>query len=340
FVVHTHADAILGITNTPHAAEWTARAFGDAACFVPYVRPGFTLAKVIDAALARQPAARCVVMEKHGLTTWGETAREAYEATIELCARAEAFLRQHARTPHPFGAERVAPLPPDQRRRVYLALAPALRQLATAPLPPAPDGAPAPEASSGAVAGQRPLYRVLRFDDSPDVLEFVSGVEAERLAATGPATPDHMLHTKLRPLYVPWDDPTDVAAAERALRAAWDRYAAEYSEYVRRGGRSGGLQEAAGGRVPPALLAEAALPRPRVVLLPGVGMVTLGRDARAATIAADIYHHAIWVMRAAEGLDRYQSLERADAFDIEFWPLELYKLTLAPPPAELAGRIA
>jgi rhamnose utilization protein RhaD (predicted bifunctional aldolase and dehydrogenase)/NAD(P)-dependent dehydrogenase (short-subunit alcohol dehydrogenase family) len=338
FVVHTHADAILGITNTPHAAEWTAAAFGEAACFVPYVRPGFTLAKVIDAALAQQPAARCVVMEKHGLTTWGETAREAYEATIEVCARAEEFLRRRARTPQPFGGTRVAPLSAAERRRVYVALAPVLRHLATAPLGPAADGPPTPEPPDP--AGARPLYRVLRFDDSPDVLEFVGAAAAERLAAVGPATPDHMLHTKLRPLYVPWDDPTDLGAAERALRAAWERYAVEYSEYVRQGGRSGGLQEAAGGRVPPALLAEAALPRPRVVLLPGVGMVTIGRDARAATIAADIYHHAIWVMRAAEGLDQYQSLERPDAFDIEFWPLELYKLTLAPPPAELAGRIA
>ncbi len=332
YVVHTHADAILGLTNTPNGLRWVAEALGDAACYVPYVRPGFDLAKTIDAALAAHPGARYVVMEKHGLTTWGDTAREAYEATIAVCSRAEAFLREHARAPRPFGAERVPPLPPAERRRLYVALAPTLRRLATAPLEAQGDGTPG--------AAPRRLYRVMRFEDTDDVLEFVGSEKAAALAAVGPATPDHMIHTKLRPLYVPWETPTDLAAAEAALHRAWEQYAAEYTAYVEQGGRTGGLAEAAGGRVPAPLLAEAAAPRPRVVLLPGVGMVTLGKDARAAAITADIYHHAIWVMRAAEGLDAYASLERPDAFDIEFWPLELYKLTLAPPEGELARRVA
>jgi rhamnose utilization protein RhaD (predicted bifunctional aldolase and dehydrogenase)/NAD(P)-dependent dehydrogenase (short-subunit alcohol dehydrogenase family) len=350
YVVHTHADAILGITNTPHGRRWVEDAFEGAACFIPYVRPGFDLAKAIDAALAAQPDAQYVVMEKHGLTTWGDTARAAYEATIAVCSRAEQFLRAHARTPEPFGATRVPPLAPAERRRVYVALAPALRQLATAPLDAGEGGQESGDrgrdAEGPSTASQRPtpatqpLYRALRFDDGDDVLEFVGSAMAEALAAVGPATPDHMIHTKLRPLYVPWDAPADLAAAEAALRRAWEVYAADYTAYVEAGGRSGGLEAAAGGRVPPALLAEAAAPRPRVVLLPGVGMVTIGKDARAAGITADIYHHAIGVMRAAEALDAYASLERPDAFDIEFWPLELYKLTLAPPEGELARRVA
>src|SRR5579883_2971220 len=354
YVVHTHADAILAITNTPHGRQWTEEAFEGAACFIPYVRPGFDLAKAIDAALAAQPDAQYVVMEKHGLTTWGETARAAYEATIAVCSRAEQFLRDRARTAEPFGATRVPALPPAERRRVYVALAPTLRQLATAPLAQGPGArgqGPEREAEArgqgpgGATSrpptpAPRPLHPVLRCDDADDVLEFVGSAKAEALAAVGPATPDHMLHTKLRPLYVPWETPGDPAAAAAALRRAWDAYAAEYTGYVEAGGRAGGLAEAAGGRVPPAVLAEAAAPRPRVVLLPGVGMVTIGKDARAAGITAHIYHHAIGVMRAAEALDAYASLERPDAFDVEFWPLELYKLTLAPPEGELARRVA
>ncbi len=354
YVVHTHADAILGLTNTPHARRWTEDAFGEEACFVPYVRPGFDLAKTIDAALAAQPRARYVVMEKHGLTTWGETAREAYEATIAVCDRAERFLAAHARTDQPFGAVRTAPLPAAERGRVYAAVAPTLRQLATAPLDenegrggagaaaadPARGGAGAAGSAPGGGPARAPLRRILRFDDGDDVLEFVCGEKAEHLATVGPATPDHTLHTKLRPLYVPWTTPTDLDEARAALRRAWDLYAVDYAGYVEAGGRSGGLAEAAAGRVPADVLAEAAAPRPRVVLLPGVGMVTLGKDARAARIAGDIYHHAIAVMRAAEGLDAYASLERPDAFDVEFWPLELYKLTLAPPEGELARRVA
>jgi rhamnose utilization protein RhaD (predicted bifunctional aldolase and dehydrogenase)/NAD(P)-dependent dehydrogenase (short-subunit alcohol dehydrogenase family) len=358
YVVHTHADAILAITNTPHGPRWSDEAFEGTACFIPYVRPGFDLAKAIDAALAAQPDAQYVVMEKHGLTTWGETARAAYEATIAVCDRAERFLRDHARTVTPFGAPRVPPLAPAERRRLYVALAPTLRQLATTPLDAgeggqgtgASEGAGTDPAlgpatrnvASGAPPGPAapPLYRALRFDDGDDVLEFVGSAKAEALAAVGPATPDHMLHTKLRPLYVPWDGPADLAAAEVTLRRAWDQYAAEYTAYLQAGGRGGGLEAAAGGRVPAAVLAEAAAPRPRVVLLPGVGMVTIGKDARAAGITADVYHHAIGVMRATEAMDAYASLERPDAFDVEFWPLELYKLTLAAPEGELARRVA
>jgi NAD(P)-dependent dehydrogenase (short-subunit alcohol dehydrogenase family) len=149
-----------------------------------------------------------------------------------------------------------------------------------------------------------------------------------------------MVHTKLRPLVVPWERPAAEPAAVAVVREAWQRYAADYQDYIAEGGRSGGLEEAAGGRVPADLLAEAAAPRPRVLLLPGLGMVTIGKDARAARITGDMYHHAIAVMRAAESLDRYESLDRPDAFDIEFWPLELYKLTLAPPEGELARRVA
>src|SRR5215210_1772729 len=207
YVVHTHADAILAITNTPRGSEWVEQAFQGAGCFVPYVRPGFDLAKAIDAALAAQPDARYVVMEKHGLTTWGATAREAYEATIAVCSRAEQFLQDHARTPEPFGAARVPPLPAAERRRVYLALAPVIRQLAMAPLEPAqgieergqglgedvgaPPGSPVPQPPAPV---PQPLYRALRFDDGDDVLEFVGSAKADALAAVGPATPDHMIH--------------------------------------------------------------------------------------------------------------------------------------------------
>src|SRR5262249_27573734 len=201
-----------------------------------------------------------------GSRTGGEAPREGYERPMAACARAEAFLVDRARTPRPFGAERVPPLPAEDRRRVYLAVAPVLRQLATAPLD---------ETGSGAR-----LYRALRFDDGPDVLDFAGSEKALALAAVGPATPDHLIHTKLRPLFAPWQAPTDMAAAEHTLRRAWDEYAVEYGDYVRQGGRSGGLEEAAGGRVPAAIVAEAAAPRPRVVLLPGIGMVTIGKDER------------------------------------------------------------
>jgi NAD(P)-dependent dehydrogenase (short-subunit alcohol dehydrogenase family) len=166
---------------------------------------------------------------------------------------------------------------------------------------------------------------LLRYDDSEDILRFVGAGEAAQLSQVGPATPDHLLNTKRLPLFVPTLDPTDPEAIVESMRRSLEDYRERYHLYVQRYIQA---------KIQP------LAPEPRVVLVPGLGMWTCGRDSRAALISGDIYHHTIGVMAAAESVGRYRSLDERDAFEAEYWPLELYKLTLQPPERPLARHIA
>jgi NAD(P)-dependent dehydrogenase (short-subunit alcohol dehydrogenase family) len=155
------------------------------------------------------------------------------------------------------------------------------------------------------------------------VTEFTSSADAGTLSQVGPATPDHTIYTKRLPCFVALDEARDPAGVWTAVERAVERFVRDDTAYVHGQGFTGALD-----------------PLPRVVLVPGLGMFTTGRDVRAAGIVNDIYRHTIAVMGNASAFGRYVSLSAKDAFDVEYWPLELYKLTLAPPERELARRIA
>ncbi len=301
-VIHTHADAIAALTNTDRGREVVRKVYGDAVVFIPYRRPGFRLSKEVAAAARDHPGARGVVLEKHGLITWGTTVKEAYLSTVEMVSRAEAEIAEASRGRRVFGAVRVAPLPEERRRHLAGVVAPILR---------------------GAVSRQK--RAILHFDDSDEVLEFVGSEAASTLSQIGPATPDHVLHTKRVPLFVSAPDLTDLPALTRVLSTGVNTYIRDYTAYVEAHRSEGDT------------LLD---PAPRVILIPGLGMFTTGKNTRAALIAADIYKHTMAVLRSASGLGRYASLTPAEVFGVEYWPLELYKLTLAPPEKELDRRIA
>jgi len=276
-VLHTHADAILAITNTRGREKTVRDCFGDAVVTVPYRRPGFRLSREVGDAF--RPDASGLILMNHGLITWGDSAQEAYERHIELVTRAEEFLNGVARSR---GLAVSRPLPP--------AKTPKPRDLATA--------------TRGSLGGP-----ILEFDGSDDVLRFLARDDAKRIAQVGAATPDHLLHTKRLPLWL--DD---------GLEAYVARYTKWYESYK----SDFGMLD----------------PRPRVVLAPGVGMWTAGKDARAARIVRDIYRHTMRIIEAAEAAGGYESLNDEDAFHAEYWPLELYKLTLLPKEKELASKVA
>jgi rhamnulose-1-phosphate aldolase/alcohol dehydrogenase len=319
-VIHTHADAIVGLTNNERGRAVVEELFGKETIWVPYRRPGFRLSKDVWAAIRARPEARAIVLEKHGLSTWGPTLKEAYLATLDLVTRAEERLREAARGRRVFGAPVVATPDADTRRRVARELAPVLR---------------------GILGRDRRV--VLRFDDAPDVLELVSAPEAARLTQVGPSTPDHTIYSKRLPCFVPLTDAASATAVIEATRTAVDRFVQEYTAYFEAHRHGELMQPGSGGAgagattLPVPRLTD---PYPRVVLLPGLGMFTSGKDARTAGIVADIYQHTAWVLRAASALAPYASLSARDAFNVEFWPLELYKLQMAPPEKELARRVA
>lgn len=299
-VIHSHADAICSLTNTDRGADAIAEALGDAVAIVPYRRPGFRLSQEVGEARAARPDLRGVVLMNHGLVTWADSVREAYDVHIDLVQRAEAYARTRAAGRKTFAA--VEPrLDGAARERAAAALAPVLRGLASAE-----------------------KRVVLRYDAGDDVLDFVASPRAAELSQVGPATPDHLLNTKRLPLLLDAPDPTDTDALAESARKAFAGYREQYVAYVERHNREG---------------YPLLDPYPRVILVPGLGMWTTGLDARRALIAGDIYHHTIGVMAAAEAVGSYRSLSEEDAFAAEYWPLELYKLSLLPPEQELARRV-
>ena len=299
-VIHTHADAIVSLTNNGRCADVLREVYGGDVVSLPYLRPGFPIARRVSEAVRANPKARAVLLEKHGTICWGDDVKAAYLATIELIGRAEEAIAHRAQGRARFGG--LAMPPSAERRRVAAAVAPRLR---------------------GLLGRDRRV--VMTFDDAPDVLEFVGSREAATLSQVGPATPDHTLYTKRLPCWAPVDDPADAAGVTAAVARAVDGFVETYGAYVRAHDATGGV------------LTD---PFPRVILVPGLGMFTAGKDRRAAGIVSDIYHHTISVLGAASSFGPYVSLTAQEAFDVEYWPLELYKLTLAPPEKDLARRVA
>ncbi|HUO63446.1 MAG TPA: bifunctional rhamnulose-1-phosphate aldolase/short-chain dehydrogenase [Terriglobales bacterium] len=300
-VIHTHADAIVSLTNNDRAAEVLRDVYGADVIALPYRRPGFLISREVAETFGRHPEAKALLLEKHGTICWGATVKEAYLSTVDLISRAEEAIAHRAKGRVRFGGVAVPAASPEERRQVALAVAPALR---------------------GLVGRDRRV--VMAFDDAPDVLEFASSKEAAALSTIGPATPDHTIYTKRLPCFVPAENPRDPAAVSVAIRAAVERFVVDYTAYFKAGNTEG------------AALTDAF---PRVVTVAGLGMFTTGKDRRTAGIVSDIYHHTISVLGAATSFGRYVSLSARDAFDVEYWPLELYKLSQAPPEKELARRI-
>jgi rhamnulose-1-phosphate aldolase/alcohol dehydrogenase len=298
-VVHTHADAIVSLTNNDRASQSLADVYGKDVIPLDYRRPGFRISRDVADAIRDHPDAKALVLARHGTICWGATVKEAYEATITLISRAEEAIRERRSGRRVFGPPRVRVLEAAERRATALVLAPKLR---------------------GRLGKTRRV--VLSFDDTQPVLEFVSSSEAPMVSQVGPATPDHTIFTKRLPCYVATEAVPDRLAAD--VDAGVEKFVAEYTRYFDAHRFDG---------------AELTDPLPRVVLVPGLGMFTAGKDKRTAGIVNDIYHHTIDVIGNASAFGRYASLSAKDAFDVEYWPLELYKLTLAPPEKELARRV-
>ena len=303
-VVHSHADAILSMTNTRSPQDVLTQVYGSDVAVVPYQRPGFRLSKAVAEAALKRPSVKGVVLLNHGLVTWGTTPKASYHTHIELVTQAEEFIRPQGSGKVLFGGTRVFPMEAEERRRVAAAVTPGLRSALTSP------------------GGERVL---LQFDDCGEVLDFVGSKQAQELAATGPVTPDHLLHTKRTPLVVEVSDPSHVGDLGCALEEGVNNYRKAYVEWFRRHAEG---------------TTEMLDSSPRVVLVPGLGMWVTGQDVTALSVVSEVYHHTINVMGGAQAVGEYASLSLQDAFDAEYWPQELYKLTLAHPEKELSRRVA
>ncbi|MBI1864979.1 MAG: class II aldolase/adducin family protein, partial [Nitrospirae bacterium] len=196
FTDHTHADAILSLTNQARGEAVVREVLGDGVICVPFIQPGFHLSKVTLEAYRKNPDARAIVLMKHGLITFGGTAKKSYDRTIEYVTRAEEFIARGLKTRNPFTPAGVPALPPDERRAIAAAIAPVLR---------------------GAVSKLK--RSILLYDDSPEVLEFVNSKELHALSQIGPATPDHVIRTKGLPLALRVSSVRNTAALKTEIAA-------------------------------------------------------------------------------------------------------------------------
>jgi rhamnulose-1-phosphate aldolase/alcohol dehydrogenase len=303
-VDHLHPDAGIALATAADGPALTKECFGDRVVWVPWRRPGFQLGLDIAAVHAKHPEAIGCVLGGHGITAWGADSAQCEANSLEIIATAQRFLDQRG-SAEPFGARIAAhePLPDTERRRRAAELAPLIRGLASTDRP-----------------------QVGHFTDRPEVLDFLAGQKHPALAALGTSCPDHFLRTKVRPLLLDLPPSAPVEDVVARLRELHEAYRAEYRAYYERHADADS----------PAMRGA----DPAIVLVPGVGMFSFGKDKQTARVAGEFYVNAINVMRGAESVSRYAPIDEAEKFRIEYWALEEAKLARMPAPKPLATRIA
>ncbi|WP_431924547.1 bifunctional aldolase/short-chain dehydrogenase [Amycolatopsis tucumanensis] len=303
-VDHLHPDSGIALATAADGPALTKECFGDRVVWVDWRRPGFQLGLDIAAVKKANPQAIGVILGGHGITAWGETSEECRRNSLEIIRTAEKFLAERG-SPEPFGAvvPGFEPLPEEERRKRAAALAPAIRGLAS--------------------TDQR---QVGHYNDSEVVLEFLSREKLQPLAALGTSCPDHFLRTKVRPLVVDLPATAPLEDVVARLKELHEAYREDYRAYYER------------HATPDSPAMRGA--DPAIVLVPGVGMFSFGKDKQTARVAGEFYVNAINVMRGAEAVSRYAPIPESEKFRIEYWALEEAKLQRMPKPKPLAGRVA
>ena len=282
-VDHVHADAICALTNNPEPERHVREALGPEVAVVPYLRPGFGLSRMV----AELAGAKAVVLAKHGLVTWGETDEESLGLTLDLVARAEAYLAERLPVAEPVQSPAFAA---EERRDLLLTL-------------------------RGRLSRDRRVVLVTDASQQP----FADRPDVETVATAGRATPDHILRIGARSAVV--RGAAEAGAVVDAFEANYRTYFARHADRL-----PSGL-----GMLPPL---------PKVILVPGLGAVAAGPDAKTARVNAEVAYRSHRV--TATVLDAFGAvawLSEEDVFDVDYWPLELRKLAGAPPPREFAGRV-
>ncbi|MCU1644072.1 MAG: pldh-t [Nocardia sp.] len=303
-VDHLHPDSGIALATAVDGEELTRKIFGDRVKWIPWRRPGFQLGLDIAAIHRRNPQAIGTILGGHGITAWGETSDEAEAHSLEIIGTIERFIQRNGRTA-PFGTPipGYEPLPVEQRRAKATALAPFLRGLASTD-----------------------NTQVGHFTDSDAVLEFLSYSEHPRLAALGTSCPDHFLRTKVKPLVLDLPADAGIEQCQARLTELHKSYRSHYTSYYQRHATTSS----------PAMRGA----DPAIVLIPGVGMFSYGKDKQTARVAGEFYSNAINVMRGAQAISRYAPIEESEKFRIEYWLLEEAKLARMPAPKPLTTRIA
>jgi len=306
-VDHMHPNAIIAIAASKHCEKLTQEIFAGEMEYVPWMRPGFELGLAMREIEKAKPGTQAIMMGQHGFISWDDDDRKCYELTLRMIEKASEYIQEKYEAKggdaKAFGGRKYETLPEEQRRDTFAKILPFLR---------------------GQVSQQQRFIGTIQDDEK--ILRFVNSADAPRLAELGTSCPDHFLRTKIKPLYVAWDpQKEDFAALKEKLSKGLVEYRKDYAKYYEscKHGNSPAMRD----------------PNPTVVLIPGLGMISWGKDKSESRVTAEFYNCAVEVMRGAEAIDTYISLPQQEAFDIEYWLLEEAKLQRMPAEKELARQI-
>jgi rhamnose utilization protein RhaD (predicted bifunctional aldolase and dehydrogenase)/NAD(P)-dependent dehydrogenase (short-subunit alcohol dehydrogenase family) len=300
FIDHTHANAVLAIANLPEAEKICRKIYGDRLGIVPYVMPGYPLAHVAMRHFESRPEVEGMILLHHGIFTWGDSAREAYDRMIRYVGMAETFLRS--------------------RRKRSVSSTPKTGEASLDQVAPVLRGALA----SWSADGKRQRW-VLDHRTSPEIREFLSSKNLKRLTGPSVVTPEQVIRNKPFPLLTSAPR-ADLYLWAKRIRAELVAFQKGYGSYFRRNVRKSAERK---------VMLDAI---PRVVLVPGVGLFGVGRTAAEAKVSADVYENSISILQAGERVDRFRSIPEREIFEVEYWSLEQAKVSKGPGPA-LAGQV-
>jgi rhamnose utilization protein RhaD (predicted bifunctional aldolase and dehydrogenase)/NAD(P)-dependent dehydrogenase (short-subunit alcohol dehydrogenase family) len=292
FVDHTHSTAVLSLIDQADGEEIARAIYGDKVGIVPYIMPGFLLAKAAADVFEQDTSVEGLILHKHGIFTFGETARQAYERMIEMVSLAQVKIAQAGS--HHFAKSSLA----EKTARLEQ-IAPIIRGACAIP---------------AAKTNDDPQRFILDFRTSEAILNFVNGAELGDYASRGVVTPDHIIRTKNTPLIVPAAEPDRLEDFARSVRSAIEDFKNNYEAY---------FAEHNAAAQPSKTMLD---PNPRIVIVPNLGFFGIGKSAKEAGIAADIYENTIEVISDAQAIGRFEPLSEAELFKLEYWSLEQAKL--------------
>lgn len=303
---HLHPDAVIAIAAAKDSEALTQEIWGEDMGWLPWQRPGFDLGLQLSNLVAKNPNIKGIILQNHGLFTWGDTSYECYINSLEAIEKAAAYLDAEFKKSDAFGGEKVESLSPENRKKQASKIAPILRGFCS-----------------------REQRMIGHFTDDARVLEFINSNDLNKLAPMGTSCPDHFLRTKIKPLVLnlaPDENLEDADAIITKIQGLFNQYVADYSSYYETHKRENS----------PAMRD----PNPIVILYPGIGMFTFAKNKQTTRVASEFYINAINVMKGAEVVSDYTSLPLQEAFDIEYWLLEEAKLQRQPKEKPLSRKVA
>lgn len=303
FVDHTHPVPVIAIATADNGPELTKEIYGDNVVWVDWMRPGFELGLKLQETIENNPGIKGIVLGGHGLINWANDDKECYELSLKLINQAADYLSNHEKGAESYGGAKYQSLEKKERRAVLAEVLPFLR---------------------GQVSQQNQFIGTIQDDDL--TLQFINSKDAQKLAELGTSCPDHFLRTKIKPLYVDWNPQEDsIEDLKAEITSGLETYRSDYADYYKNHSDESS----------PAMRD----PNPTVILIPGLGMVTWGKNKSESRVTAEFYTAAIGVMRGAESAANYTAISKQEAYDIEYWALEEAKLRRMPPESEFSRQI-